>query len=473
MLSKLLKHRRNLSKPQNKASGTKKTEKKKQSKPLDRKCENKLSKHRNKESIKRISPKSVNEQSMQAALALDKIINKCFSGLVANQNATNSFATEMKAEDGLSDQFKVLNIKSDKRAPILKLTDFPIERAANSIIPLCLENFSFVTEVNSDEENSEMFYHNLVGRISELLDIKAKIKQILGRIEEIEQPNRILYVDGSWQPKKLTESEQLMTENFKLQLAELYFQSESIRLDHHIPEQLMDIGEKQLLKEVIANVKNARGTPEELSAELLGVIRVVSESTDISLAKLVQETNNDTELSMIPQAIIDGAFEHVPTHYQARKNDMSAEMGMVFYKNKIVIPNRMQEWILQVAHGDHESSEKMKEMCERVHWETKERDIAEKANNCLTCFRTGKNLKCMLPKTEINTLPRSRKVGEEVQIDFAGPFFDEKQRKRFIILAIDNCTRWPFAIVCKKCNSESVLELLAIICENIGLPKKL
>ena len=65
------------------------------------------------------------------------------------------------------------------------------------------------------------------------------------------------------------------------------------------------------------------------------------------------------------------------------------------------------------------------------------------------------------------------KIGEEVQIDFAGPLHDEKGKKRFIALAIDNCTRWPFALVCKRCNTESALEILAMVCENIGLPKTL
>ena len=188
---------------------------------------------------------------------------------------------------------------------------------------------------------------------------------------------------------------------------------------------------------------------------------------------MVQETNRDTELSMIRQAIIDKQFDHIPTHFRIKKNDLSAEMGLVFFKNKIVIPSRMQKWILQVAHGDHEGPDKMKELCERVPWETKEKDNAEKANNCLTCFRTGKNLKSMLPKTEINSLPNCRKVGDEIQTDFAGPFFDERGKKRFLALAIDNCTRWPFAIVCEKCNTDSALELLAIFCENIGLPRKL
>ena len=144
----------------------------------------------------------------------------------------------------------------------------------------------------------------------------------------------------------------------------------------------MDIGEKQLLKVVIANVKNATATSDELSSELLGVIKVVSESTDISLAKLVEETNKDNELSLIRQAIIDGKFDHIPQHYRQNQRDFCAELALVFYRNKFIIPNRMQEWILQVAHGDHEGADKMKELCDRVYWETKERDIVEKANNC-------------------------------------------------------------------------------------------
>ncbi len=131
----------------------------------------------------------------------------------------------------------------------------------------------------------------------------------------------------------------LLTEPLKVQLSELYFQSESIRLDDHIPEHFMHIGEKQLLKEVIANVKNASAMSDELSTELLGVIRVVPESTDISLAKRGQGTNKDNELSSIRQAVIDQQFDHIPQHYRVEQKDLSAELGLVFCKNKMIMPN--------------------------------------------------------------------------------------------------------------------------------------
>ena len=73
----------------------------------------------------------------------------------------------------------------------------------------------------------------------------------------------------------------------------------------------------------------------------------------------------------------------------------------------------MQERILQVAHGDHESSQKRK------------RTYPSKP----TVFQIGKNFECRLATTEVNALPKSRNVGDEVQIDFAGLFFDEKGKK--------------------------------------------
>ncbi len=96
-----------------------------------------------------------------------------------------------------------------------------------------------------EETESKMLYHNLADRISESPDINAKIKQLLARIEEIEEPNRVLFINGKWQTKELSEIDKLMAENLKIQLSELYLQSESIKFDHHIAEQLMDIGQKE------------------------------------------------------------------------------------------------------------------------------------------------------------------------------------------------------------------------------------
>ena len=82
---------------------------------------------------------------------------------------------------------------------------------------------------------------------------------------------------------------------------------------------------------------------QEDSAKFLGVINAITEKSDISLAKLVEETNKDRELSLIRQAILDGDFDHIAVHYTHEKDLLSVEYGLVFLDSKVVIPDRMQE----------------------------------------------------------------------------------------------------------------------------------
>ncbi len=69
--------------------------------------------------------------------------------------------------------------------------------------------------------------------------------------------------------------------------------------------------------------------------------------------------------------------------------------------------------------------------------------------------------------------PNLSEIGEEVQVDFVGPLYNEAGKKRYLVVAIDQFSKWPFAKVTRSCNAKSVIKLLAEILENIGLPKSL
>ena len=111
-----------------------------------------------------------------------------------------------------------------------------------------------------------MLYHNLASRFSELPDIRTKIAMILA--QDIEQTGKLFFENGAWRQKELSEDEKETVQ----QLGALYTLTEEAKMDHKTPKQLMDIGEKQLLTEVIANVRGAQETKKEDSARLLGVI---------------------------------------------------------------------------------------------------------------------------------------------------------------------------------------------------------
>ncbi len=158
---------------------------------------------------------------------------------------TNSILNE------LANKIKHLSLKEKVKPKSetqnLKFCDFPIDRASNSIIPLCLENFSFQPKLPREE----MLYHNLANRISELPDIKIQISKIINETQEIEQPDRLFFRDGKWQAKRISEGEKRTVNYLNEQLAILYTLLENSKLDHQIPEQLMDIGENPMFGEAI------------------------------------------------------------------------------------------------------------------------------------------------------------------------------------------------------------------------------
>ena len=126
---------------------------------------------------------------------------------------------------------------------------------------------------------------------------------------------------------------------------------------------------------------------------------------------------------------------------------------------------------MQVDHSDHASLHKMVAITDHVYWPGKRHDLEKNAKDCLVCFQAGKNLNSKLPKTEKNTLPPTKAVSDEIQFDFLGPIINEKGHKKFILVAVDNCSKWPWAKVTKACNSKTAMALLNMIIEESGVPR--
>ncbi len=154
--------------------------------------------------------------------------------------------------------------------------------------------------------------------------------------------------------------------------------------------------------------------------------------------------------------------------YKLYENELTVSVGLLFVDGKIVVPKTLREWVLQVAHGDHASLHKMVDLTEHVFWPGKRRDLEKKAADCLVCFQAGKNLKTWLPKTEKNKLPASVNVNDEIQLDFLGPLTTDNGKKRYVLVAVDNCSKWLWTRVTKSCSTECSIKLLEQIIDDNG-----
>ncbi len=306
----------------------------------------------------------------------------------------------------------------------------------------------------------------------DLTDLLHKIEEKIYYIDHLDTPGNLVYSRHGVLTPSPNKGNQAVIIEQKEQLSELYDLLETLQnLCPKTPER--DPSPDDLItKEFIATVKTHKGRHDpEAKKKCLEMLNKAAELSDLTLEKFVEETNRDKQLRIIRQAIEDKESKLLPPNFRKIKSDLSAELGLVLYKGKIVVPNSLKQLILQIAHGDHEGVPKMLSNLEPFYWPEIEEDLKRKSKQCLTCFRAGKNLKPLIPNCRINRLPPSTKTGELVQIDFIGPVLNEKNKKRYIGVAIDNYSKWPVLIVCKTCSRHNAVKLLDLVCENLGLPE--
>ena len=115
----------------------------------------------------------------------------------------------------------------------------------------------------------------------------------------------------------------------------------------------------------------------------------VNENTQLTLARLLKEANNDKALKLLPPAV-------VPTKHKRVDSELSSDWGPVFKSGRIVMGI--------------------------VFWPGNDVEMRSKVEECLSCSDAGKNIKTLIPNVEVKKLPQPLEIGERVEIeDFVGP----------------------------------------------------
>ena len=108
-----------------------------------------------------------------------------------------------------------------------------------------------------------------------------------------------------------------------------------------------------------------------------------------------------------------------------------------------------------------------------VWWPRVHQEIVEKAKNCTECQQAVKNLKCLKSQNEFGKLPKTHKPNEEVALDFAGPFQNANQKKKYLLVSVDNHSGWPNALFMPNLTPKKVTKFVLEYIVTNGLPKRI
>ena len=177
--------------------------------------------------------------------------------------------------------------------------------------------------------------------------------------------------------------------------------------------------------------------PEERNEKTAETIRRAERDFSMDLPLLVEETAQDAKILDAIIALEAGKEDGIFYPYQPHREHLETRLGLLFYNDRIVMPEAMRSTIIALLHSGHVSINKMDKSAEAFWWPGLHRDIREKAENCPSCRVAGKNLKTQLPLTEINSLELLTEPGQEIQLDFAGPIKSKSRGDIYILVAID------------------------------------
>ena len=155
---------------------------------------------------------------------------------------------------------------------------------------------------------------------------------------------------------------------------------------------------------------------------------------------LAEATLKDKNLQNIIRLVKNHNWDQlkqVSRYYYNLRNDLAvARSGCLLYDGKLVIPHQLQNLVISAVHRTHPGQVGMIRLANLIWFDQIHRTIALRAENCKQCLDQGKNLKPIISKSKLGTLPKLSEPNEELQLDFAGPIIDKKT-------IIMNIIYWP------------------------------
>lgn len=138
--------------------------------------------------------------------------------------------------------------------------------------------------------------------------------------------------------------------------------------------------------------------------------------------------------------------------------------------DQILVPQAMQEKMLQSAHEGHPGIVRMKRQLRRTYWWLgQDQDVENFVKYCKACQDSEKAHK----RAEVTEPPSNTNDGKpwsKVAIDVTGPFATAPYHQRFIVVVIDYHSKYPEVLLTGNMTSSTIIRWLKEVFARYGNP---
>lgn len=195
------------------------------------------------------------------------------------------------------------------------------------------------------------------------------------------------------------------------------------------------------------------------------------ESFPIHCSEVKRQTKADVTLSQVIEMALTGRFppakdaDSCLAPYITRKDELSVLQGCLMWGNRVVVPPKLRQHVLDELHTGHPGVVRMKSLARSyVWWPGLDLQVEERCKGCEPCQRGQKNP----PLTPLQSWPWPTGPWQRIHIDFAGPF-----EGRMFFVIVDAHSKWPEVILMDSTSSAKTIEVLRGLFSHYGVPEVL
>ena len=189
----------------------------------------------------------------------------------------------------------------------------------------------------------------------------------------------------------------------------------------------------------------------------------------MTLQEIQAETEKDSTLQSLIKAIeTDCWTDSEILDYKRLKDELLVYNGVVLRGNRIVVPSKLRERAIELAHVGHQDIVKTKRLIrEKVWFPGTDKMVKEKVDNCLACQAATPSKSSRIEPLQMTPLPSG--PWKMLAKYFLGPF----PSGDYLLVVIDEYSRFPEVEIVKSTSAKSIILRLDAIFARQGIPDEL
>ncbi|KAL1460274.1 hypothetical protein WDU94_012195 [Cyamophila willieti] len=222
----------------------------------------------------------------------------------------------------------------------------------------------------------------------------------------------------------------------------------------------------------VADLLSRNFLPEQYNQEITieGEICSLESETLLDLKQLAEETEKDVNLSLIvnyckigwPKNKHDLPDNSLVRHFWKLRNEiMLGEKNILFYQDRVVVPESVKTKALNMVHSGHLGIAKTRARANQImYWLNMSSDIENKISSCLVCEKyKNSNQKETLIPSDVPDYPF-----QVVNIDIL------TYRNQDFLVLVDSYSKWIEICKLKTKSCSEIIHKLDVIFSNFGIP---